>query len=288
MRLATRASALALAQTELARTALQAVHPDLRVDLLEVRTEGDLLQDVSLESVEGRGFFTDALERALLAGSADLAVHSLKDLPVEIPPGLAVAAVLEREDPRDVLVSPHGGLSDLPPSARVGTDSSRRRSQLALLRPDLDFRPVRGNVPTRLRKLDAGEYDALVLAAAGLRRLGLLERLGHPLDPAECLPAPGQGAIALEAAGGEWADLAGPASHRPTQAAVEAERACLRALGGGCQAPVGALAELVGGELRLQAVLFHEGRHLRAEVTWTADDPQGCGQEAARRLGDRA
>lgn len=285
MKLATRASALALVQARLARDALLAVHPDLVVDLLEVRTRGDRLLDISLESVEGRGFFTDALEAALDGGRADLAVHSLKDLPTEIPGRFVLAGVLTREDPRDVLVSPHGGLADLPRGARVGTDSTRRRTQLALHRPDLDFQPVRGNVPTRLRKLDAGEFDALVLAAAGLRRLGLIERLAHPLDPAVCLPAPGQGAIALETLGGsEWIEVARATSDRSTQTAVTAERACLAALGGGCQTATGALATVDGDRLRLEAMLVDGGRAHRVEVEGEAAEPAGCGEEAARRL----
>ena len=284
MRLATRGSALALAQTELARVALTTARPGLATEVVEVQTEGDRIQDVSLESVEGRGFFTDELERALLRDLADAAVHSLKDLPVEIAPGLQVAAVLEREDPRDVLVSRHGGLADLPRGARVGTDSSRRRSQLATLRPDLEFLPVRGNVPTRLRKLDAGEYDALVLAAAGLLRLGLQERLTHPLDPAICLPAPGQGAIALETRNGDWAVIAQAAGHEPTRAAVAAERACLEALGGGCQAPVGALATVAGDRLLLQAVWFEGGRGRRVEVEGSVSEPEACGRQAAEQL----
>jgi hydroxymethylbilane synthase len=285
LRLATRGSDLALAQAELARRALAAVHPDLAVELLEVSTRGDRLQDVSLESVEGRGFFTDALERALERGDADLAVHSLKVLPTEIGPVFAVAAVLEREDPRDVLVSRHGGLFDLPPGARVGTDSARRRTQLALHRPDLVFHPVRGNVPTRLRKLDAGEFDALVLAAAGLRRLGLHDRLGHPLDPELCLPAPGQGAIALEgAADGEWLDVARAAGHLATETAVTAERSCLAALGGGCQTATGALARIEGDRLILAAVIVIDERARRVEVEGDAGDPAGAGARAARLL----
>jgi hydroxymethylbilane synthase len=288
VRLATRGSALALAQAELARQALGAVHPDLAIDLLQVSTRGDQLQDVSLESVEGRGFFTDALERALERGEAQLAVHSLKDLPTEPPPGFAIAAVLPREDPRDVLVSHHGGLFDLPRGARVGTDSARRRTQLAMQRPDLAFEPVRGNVPTRLRKLDAGRFDALVLAAAGLRRLGLDERLGHPLDPDLCLPAPGQGAIALEAlAGGEWLELARAATDRQTEVAVTAERACLAALGGGCQTATGALARLEGDRVVLAAVMVIDGRAHRVQVEGDAEDPVTCGLAAARALAAR-
>jgi hydroxymethylbilane synthase len=285
VRLATRGSALALAQAELARQALVAVHPDLAIELLEVRTLGDQLANVSLETVEGRGFFTDALELALERGQAELAVHSLKDLPTELPAGFALAAVLPREDPRDVLVSPHGGLGDLPPGARVGTDSARRRTQLALSRPDLEFQPVRGNVPTRLRKLDAGEFDALVLAAAGLLRLGLVERVGHPIDPELCLPAPGQGAIAIEGlAAAEWLELARPAGDAATETAVTAERACLAALGGGCQTATGALGSVDGDRLRLAAVVVSGDRAHRVEATGDAADPVGCGTEAARRL----
>jgi hydroxymethylbilane synthase len=284
VRLATRGSALALAQTALARAALSIVRPDLSIDVLEVRTEGDRLQDVSLESVEGRGFFTDALEKALLDGRAEAAVHSLKDLPVQLAPGLEVASVLEREDPRDAIVSPHGGLAELPLGARVGTDSSRRRAQLASVRPDLEFVPVRGNVPTRLRKLDAGDYDALVLAAAGLLRLGLQDRLAHPLDPAICLPAPGQGAIAIETLGGEWAEIARATSHQATSAAVAAERACLEALGGGCQAPVGTLATCDGDRLRLEAVLIESRQSRRVEVEGPVEAAEECGRRAARRL----
>lgn len=289
MRLATRGSALALAQAELARQALRRVHPDLTIEFVQVRTRGDRLQGVSLESVEGRGFFTDELERALERGEAELAVHSLKDLPTEVPPGFAIGAVLPREDPRDVLVSRHGGLSDLPAGARVGTDSARRRTQLAVHRPDLVFEPVRGNVPTRLRKLDAGEFDALVLAAAGLRRLGLADRLGHPLDPDVCLPAPGQGAIALEGlADGEWLEVARAATDRDSQVAVTAERACLAALGGGCQTATGALARLEGGRLVLAAVMAAGGSVRRVEVEGDVLDPLSCGLAAARALAAEA
>jgi hydroxymethylbilane synthase len=285
VRLATRASDLALAQAELARRALASISPDTRIDLVPVSTRGDQLQEVSLETVEGRGFFSDGLERALERGEAELAVHSLKDLPTEVPHPFAIAAVLAREDPRDVLVSAQGGLHELPVGARVGTDSARRRAQLALHRPDLEFVPVRGNVPTRLRKLDAGEFDALVLAAAGLLRLGLRDRLEHALDPALCLPAPGQGAIALEGMVGEsWLEVARAVGDPVTEAAVTAERACLAALGGGCQTATGALAQVEGGDLLLSAMAVVDGRAHRVEVRGRTDDPTGCGREAARLL----
>jgi hydroxymethylbilane synthase len=284
-RIATRASRLALVQAELVRAALAAAYPSRSFELVEISTRGDRLQEVSLEKVEGKGFFTDALERALKAGRADVAAHSLKDLPTDLPRAFRVAAVLPRGDPRDAIVSPHGGLRALPEGAVVGTDSSRRRAQLAVLRPDLDFRPVRGNVPTRLAKLERGEYDALVLAVAGLERLDLEGVIAERLDPGICLPAPGQGAIALETlAGREWEELAAtvddPATSRPTRA----ERAFLSALGGGCQTPVGALARLEGETLRLSGVLVEAGRPIRVEEEGAASDPEAIGRRAAERL----
>jgi hydroxymethylbilane synthase len=284
--IATRRSRLALVQAEAAREALGRAHPEASFELLPVATAGDRLADRSLEEVEGRGFFTDALEDALARGEAALAVHSLKDMPTELPPGLAIAAVLPRADPRDALVSRHGGLESLPEGALVGTDSSRRRSQLALLRPDLRFEPVRGNVPTRLAKLDAGRYDALVLAVAGLARLGLLDRVVEVLEPERCLPAPGQGAIAVEAvSGSQWAVLAGAVDDPATNAEVRAERAFLAALGGGCQTPVGALARASAGRLRLLGVAVRDGRARRVEVEGQAEDPEGLGREAAAGIG---
>lgn len=284
-RIATRRSRLALVQAEAVRRALAAAQPDLRLELLELTTEGDRLRDVSLEKVEGKGFFTAALEEALRDGRAQFAAHSLKDLPVEPAPGFAVAAVLARDDPRDALVSAAGGLAGLPAGARLGTDSARRRAQLLLARPDLEVLPVRGNVPTRLAKLDRGEFDALVLAAAGLNRLGLGGRVTEILEPEVCLPAPGQGAIAVQTlAEGEWRERAAAVEDVATALAVRAERAFLGALGGGCATPVGALAACAGGRLRLQGVLVTEGRARRVEVEGPAGAPEELGAHAARQL----
>ena len=281
--IATRASALAMVQARQVRDRLAVVHPDRPLDLIEIRTSGDRLQDISLEGLEGTGFFTDALEEALLAGQAALAVHSLKDLPVQLGEQFTVAAVLQREDPRDVLVSRYGGLRLLPPGARVGTDSSRRRAQVALARPDLVFDPVRGNVPTRLAKLDAGEYDALILAAAGLNRLGLGWRATESLGPEVCLPAPGQGAIAIETLkDSPWAQLVLSINDAPTQAAVSAERAFLAGLGGGCRTPIGALAEVSGNELRLTGIVVGPEGVQRVTVAGRIEDALALGGQAAQ------
>ena len=285
---ATRGSALALHQAELVRRALTAAEPQLEVDVLEVSTRGDQLQDVPLESAEGVGFFTDAVEQALADGRAAFGAHSLKDVPTQLGDGFAIAAVLARADARDVIVSPHGGLDRLPEGAVVGTDASRRREQLALLRPDLRFRSVRGNVPTRLAKLDRGEYDALVLAAAGLDRLGLGERIAERLEPDRCLPAPGQGAIAIEVrAGSEWEVVAARADDRATSSAVRAERAFLAALGGGCDTPVGVLVTPAGGKLSLQGIVVEGGVAHRVELEGGPEDPERLGALAARLVLDR-
>ncbi|HEX6547661.1 MAG TPA: hydroxymethylbilane synthase [Candidatus Dormibacteraeota bacterium] len=286
--IATRSSRLALVQAEAVRSAVARANPGLELSLLEVTSRGDELADVSLESVEGTGFFTDAVEQALLTGTAVLGAHSLKDIPTELDRRFAIAAVLARGDPRDVLVSPYGGLDRLPAGARIGTDASRRREQLALLRPDLVFLPVRGNVPTRLEKLDRGDYDGLVLAAAGLLRLGLGARITEYLETDRCLPAPGQGAIAVESlSDGEWVTIAARADDVPTSTAVRAERAFLAALGGGCATPVGGLAEVEGEKLRLRGVVVEGGQALRVEVVGRLSEPQAperLGFEAARRL----
>jgi len=283
--IATRASRLARIQAGAVRQALASVHSDLQLELLELQTVGDHLQDVSLEKVEGKGFFTDSLERALLAGTAQFAAHSLKDLPVEGSAVFRIAAVLAREDPRDVLVSRAGGLLELPRGARVGTDSSRRRAQLLLVRPDLKVVPVRGNVPTRIAKLGRGDFSAIVLAAAGLHRLGLAGQVTEYLDPDVCLPAPGQGAIAVQTlAEGDWRERALAVDHPDTSAAVRAERAFLAGLGGGCQAPVGALATIDSDLLVLRGVLVEDGQARRVTATGDPSEPEALGEGAARQL----
>jgi hydroxymethylbilane synthase len=276
IRLGTRSSRLAMAQANEAASALRATGGDA-VEIVNIRTRGDSLSERSPTGhlVVGDGQFTTELEHALLAHDIDVAVHSLKDLPTEPTPGLELAAILERADPRDCLLSWHpGGLAELPFGARVGTGSVRRAAQLAAARIDLVAAPIRGNVDTRLARLESGEFDAVVLAAAGLDRLGTPVRDDQRLSFDVMLPAPGQGAIVLQTRAGE-ADIVAAADHEPTRVAVTAERALLRQLGGGCLAPLGALAELDGAELRLRAA--YEGDHgfARIELRHPADDAQG-------------
>jgi hydroxymethylbilane synthase len=276
IRLGTRSSRLAMAQANEAAGALRATGGDA-VEIVNIRTRGDSLSERSPTGhlVVGDGQFTTELEHALLAHDIDVAVHSLKDLPTEPTPGLELAAILERADPRDCLLSWHpGGLAELPFGARVGTGSVRRAAQLAAARIDLVAAPIRGNVDTRLARLESGEFDAVVLAAAGLDRLGTPVRDDQRLSFDVMLPAPGQGAIVLQTRAGE-ADIVAAADHEPTRVAVTAERALLRQLGGGCLAPLGALAELDGAELRLRAA--YEGDHgfARIELRHPADDAQG-------------
>jgi hydroxymethylbilane synthase len=291
LRLATRASALALAQSRLVAAGLRAAWPDLQVELVTVVTEGDRRRDVPAADLGGKGIFTAAVQQAVLAGRADLAVHSAKDLPAAQVPGLVLAAVPEREDPRDVLVArrPLGGLDDLPAGARVGTGSPRRVALLHWLRPGLDLVPLRGNVDSRVRKVHGGELDAVVLAAAGLRRLG---RAGEavPLDPGSFTPAPGQGCLAVEARGDDTRTLGllGVLTHRPSRVALRGERAFLQRLGGSCTLPAGALLRQAGDVLEIQGFLSAlDGKGLvRERLRGPADDPEGLGQALADRLLD--
>lgn len=276
--LASRGSNLALTQSRSVARLLEARHPGLRVEIQVYKTKGDRVLDVALAQIGSKGLFTKELEEALLDGRAQLAVHSLKDMPTELPAGLCLAAIPEREDARDALVTRDGAaLADLPAGARVGTSSLRRVAQLRHVRPDLCFTPLRGNVDTRLARLDAGVCDALVIAAAGLQRLGYAGRISERLDPAVCLPAVGQGALAVEARAGDpqlTAWLA-PLQHRPTVLATAAERAFLAAVQGGCQVPAAAYAGLAGDVLQLQAlVAAPDGRRLvrRAAAAALPDD----------------
>jgi hydroxymethylbilane synthase len=285
IRLGTRSSRLAMAQANEAASALRATGGDA-VEIVNIRTRGDSLSERSPTGhlVVGDGQFTTELEHALLAHDIDVAVHSLKDLPTEPTPGLELAAILERADPRDCLLSWHpGGLAELPFGARVGTGSVRRAAQLAAARIDLVAAPIRGNVDTRLARLESGEFDAVVLAAAGLDRIGTPVRDDQRLSFDVMLPAPGQGAIVLQTRAGE-ADIVAAADHEPTREAVTAERALLRQLGGGCLAPLGALAELDGAELRLRAA--YEGDHgfARIELRHPADDAQGLAAAATSAI----
>jgi hydroxymethylbilane synthase len=260
LRAGTRRSQLALWQTEHVAARLQHAWPDLSVERVSFTTLGDRVTDVPLPRIGDKGLFTRDLEDALLAGAIDLAVHSLKDLPTDLPAGLALGAILERGDPRDALVSASPvTLEALHTGARVGTSSLRRRAQLLARRPDLDVRDLRGNVPTRVEKVLAGDLDAAVLALAGLTRLGLSDHLAHVLDPDIMLPAPGQGALAVEIRADDerTAALVAPLDHRDTRLATTAERTLLAQLEGGCQVPIGALATFVSaGVMRLEGLVI--------------------------------
>ncbi len=258
LRIGTRASALARWQAEHVAAALRAIPGAPEPELVLIKTEGDLIQDVPLSQVEGQAFFTKEIEEALLNETVDLAVHSLKDLATEMPPGLALGAVLEREDPRDALIASGTiSLEDLPAGARVGTSSLRRRALLARWRPDLELAELRGNVPTRIQKLDDGGYDAIVLAAAGVKRLGMEDRISSYLPFDRFLPAVSQGAIGVQIRSEDEAvaQWVGTLEHPPTRITTTAERALLRTLEGGCHVPVGGFAELEGETLGIWGVI---------------------------------
>ncbi|WP_280152123.1 hydroxymethylbilane synthase [Piscinibacter sp. XHJ-5] len=287
--IATRESRLALWQAQHVRDLL-VKHFGAEVQLLGMTTRGDQILDRSLAKVGGKGLFVKELETALEEGRAQLAVHSLKDVPMDLPPGFELAAVLEREDPRDAFVSGrYAMLAELPQGARVGTSSLRRVVQLRALRPDLVIEPLRGNLDTRLRKLDEDRYDAIVLAAAGLKRLGLAARIRGVFEPGQMLPCAGQGALGLEIRT-DAQQLRGvlPAlTHTPTLLAVEAERAVSRALGGSCSVPLAAFAAWHGDELQLHTALGHSGRADAPLLRAQAAAPVTSVAEA-RALGERA
>jgi hydroxymethylbilane synthase len=285
LRLATRGSALALRQATLAAESLRAAgHGD--VETLVIRTEGDRRVDAPIDQLEGQGWFTADIERSLLEGRADIAVHSAKDLPSALAPGLSIAAYLARADVRDGVVSSSGDpLEALAPGATVGTSSARRAGLLAALYPGVRAVAIRGNVDTRLRKLDAGEVDALLLACAGLDRLSLGGRFTQRLDPTEFVPSPAQGAIALETViDSAGADACARAGDAMTRVAVTAERAVLIALGGGCLLPLGAWARVEGDQLVLAAALVVDGSIRRAEASGGLDAPEALGEMVAARL----
>jgi hydroxymethylbilane synthase len=277
-----RGSALALWQARHIASKLADLGVETRIQI--IKTTGDKIQDVPLSQIGGKGLFTKEIEEALLAGTIDLAVHSLKDMPTEIPQGLTLAAIPEREDPSDALVG--ATLADLKPGVRVGTSSLRRAAQLHALNRGLIIETLRGNVDTRLRKLDQGQYDAIVLAAAGLRRLGWQDRI-RELFPAEVMcPAVGQGALAIETRddGGPAWEIVKKLDHADSRKAVEAERALLAVLGGGCQVPIGAHARIQAGSIHLQAIVASpDGASvIKGELEGT--DPQIVGAELGRRL----
>lgn len=268
---------------------LAGLYPRAEVTVLGLTTEGDRRLDVSLARIGGKGLFIKELEDALASGRADVAVHSMKDVPMHLPPGFVLAAVMEREDPRDAFISNrYPALRAMPSGARVGTSSLRRECQVRARHAALDVQPLRGNVPTRLRRLDEGAFDAILLAAAGLRRLGLGQRVTALLEPDESLPAPGQGALALEcrAERSDLLDLMKPLDHRDTRACVSAERALSRSLSGSCNVPLGAYAELAGADLRLRAFvgLPDGSRIIAGERTGPAAEPDTLGAALGAEL----
>jgi hydroxymethylbilane synthase len=256
--IATRESPLALWQANFIKARLEALYPALQVELLGMTTQGDRILDVTLNKIGGKGLFVKELETAIEEGRADLAVHSMKDVPMVLPEGFTLAAIGEREDPRDAFVSnKYDNLDQLTAGCVVGTSSLRRESQLRARFPHLVIKPLRGNVGTRLGKLDAGEYDAIILAAAGLIRLGLASRIKSAISPNDSLPSPGQGALGIEIRSdrSDLIELLAPLNHPATAACVTAERALSRRLGGSCQIPLGAFAEEDDGFLRLRSFI---------------------------------
>jgi hydroxymethylbilane synthase len=284
----TRGSQLALWQAHWVERQLEARGVGTRIEI--IKTTGDKITDVALANVGAsaglKGVFTKEIEEALLGGQIDLAVHSLKDLPADLDERLALGAVPERADPRDALVG--RTLAELPPGAKVGTSSLRRAAQLRHLRPDLLVENIRGNIDTRLRKLQDGLYDAILLASAGLHRMGWQQRIAETLDPQVMAPAIGQGALGIEIRAGDHAtsEILQPLNHRETATTTSSERALLRALGGGCQLPLGGYARLDDGRLHLNAVVVSpDGTTLvRARVEGSPDDPEGLGLRAAKEL----
>lgn len=283
LRIGSRGSALALWQAHYIARRLHELGVATEIEI--IKTSGDRLATASLIQAGGKGLFTKEIEDALLAGEIDLAVHSLKDLPTVLPQGLLLAAIPEREDPHDVLVG--STLAALPKGARVGTSSLRRGAQLRLIRPDLKTEPIRGNVDTRLRKQKEGQFDAIVLAAAGLRRLGLEAEIAEVLTPEQVCPAAGQGALAIETREeGIAREICAKLDHEPTRRAVDCERALLLALGGGCQVPIGAFAEVQGGGLHLRAVVVmpDASRQVRGTRSGKMEEAEAVGKRLANEL----
>jgi hydroxymethylbilane synthase len=290
LRLGTRGSVLAVTQSRWVAARIEAL-TRAPVTLVEIKTAGDVAKDRPLYEIGGKGLFTGELDRALLGGEIDLAVHSLKDVPTELPEGISVGAVPEREDPRDVLIGPAGAgvtLGTLPRGGRVGTGSLRRMALLRALRPDVSPEEIRGNLDTRIRKVDQGEVDGIVVAAAGVHRLGARDRISEYFDLGSWLPAPGQGALAVAVRTDDMSRFSWlrALDHPPSRAATSAERALLAVLGAGCRLPVGALGLPFGGGLRLKGLVAHPDgtRAVRAEATGAQDDPDALGRSVAEAL----
>jgi hydroxymethylbilane synthase len=285
----TRGSDLALWQANFVRASLQRHFPEVKFETKIISTTGDEVVDVALSKIGDKGLFTHQIEAELLDGGIDLAVHSLKDLQTALPESLIIGAVCEREVPNDAFISRSGApLAELPQDARVATGSLRRRSQLLDFRPDLNVEEIRGNVPTRLRKFDASELDGIVLAFAGLRRLGFEDRITHLIPTELMLPAVGQGAVAVEIneANLEVAAMVAKLDHTPTRICTTAERAFLRCLEGGCQVPIGGLGRVESGELVLTGFVgsLDGTKAIRESITGAADDPEGLGIRLAERV----
>lgn len=282
VRIATRKSPLALWQAEFVKAELEKFHPGLQVELVKMTTQGDKILDAPLAKVGGKGLFVKELENGMLEGTADIAVHSMKDVPVEFPEGLHLAVICEREDPRDAFVSNRfASFAELPHGARVGTSSMRRQAQIMARRPDIQILMLRGNVNTRLAKLDAGEYDAIVLAAAGLKRLGFDERIREFINPLDSLPAIGQGAVGIECRVNDpWInELIKPLNHEATAIRVRAERAMNHRLQGGCQVPIGGYAELDYGVIVLRGLVGRPDgtKIVRGDISGKPEDAEELG-----------
>ncbi len=283
-----RGSKLALVQAESVAASIREENPEIMVSISQIVTRGDRNHHAQLDQMDGIGVFTKELEEALLDGRIDLAVHSLKDMPTEIPSGLHIAAVTKRLDPRDVLVSRGERLAELASGARIGTGSPRRAVQLAACRPDLEVGSIRGNIDTRLRKVSDGEYDGVILAAAGLKRLGWEDRVSEYLPAEKFLPAVGQGALAIEIRldDEEMAKIVFPLNHLPTGQCTTAERTFLSAMGGGCRAPIAALGAVSGDILQLEGMVAEVSKRkiLRFSEEGSAATPRELGQSLAQKL----
>jgi hydroxymethylbilane synthase len=290
LRIATRKSPLALWQAEHVAALLRAAHPGIDVELVPTVTQGDRIQDRSLAVIGGKGLFIKELEVAMEEGRADIAVHSMKDVPAEMPPGFCIGAVLKRADPFDAFVAKPGiaAFSDLPRGARVGSSSLRRQAQLLALRPDLIVQTLRGNVDTRLKKLDQGEFDAILLACAGLMRLGLEARITARLDPQKCLPAVSQGIIGIECRGEAESTrhLLAALEDASTRIVMDAERAFSQGLGGSCTSPIAAYAQLEGNQLTLEGLVAEPdgSRLLRNTEKGAGSQARAVGTQLAERL----
>ena len=289
VRIATRKSALALWQANFVKAELEAAHPGLQVELVPMSTQGDKILDTPLAKIGGKGLFVKELETAMLEGRADIAVHSMKDVPVDFPEGLMLHTICQREDPRDAFVSnTYQQLADLPQGAVVGTSSLRRQCQIKAMRPDLQIKDLRGNVNTRLAKLDAGDFDAIILASAGLIRLGFEARIASFLAVDTSLPANGQGAVGIECRSDDLAvqQLLAPLEHQETRICVLAERAMNRKLQGGCQVPIGAFAVLQHNELWLRGLVgqLDGSEILRSEIKGEATQAEELGTQLAEQL----